>query len=200
MAEQPGRRERKRLATRQALIDAAVELFEAQGFDGTTVAQIAERADVTPRTFFLHFASKEDVLTGGAAARVELVLDVLSAPGPGEHMVDTLARAAHTMIDDLPEQEARLAWLRLRLAAQDQRFQASMFRGRGAAEARYAQALHRSFPEEVDELGATVSVAAVMEAMYAAGLVALRARETPEGVRAAMHRGVEIALRGLGGG
>jgi AcrR family transcriptional regulator len=197
MADGVGRRERKKQTTRQALVDAAVELFTERGFDGTTVAQIAERADVSARTFFLHFASKEDVLTGGGAARVELVLGVLASPRPGESAVDVLARATHLVIDDHPPQEAQLAWLRLRLAAADPAFRAGMFRRRSDAEARYAAMLHEQFRGEVDELGATVTVAAVMESMYAAGLVALRREEPPEAVRAAMHRGVDVALRGL---
>ena len=48
--------------TRQALAEAAIELFAAQGYGATTVEQIANRAAVSPRTFFRHFDSKEDVL------------------------------------------------------------------------------------------------------------------------------------------
>ena len=50
-------RERKRVRTRQALIDAAAELFERRGYDGTTIADIAAAADVSTRTFFSYFAS-----------------------------------------------------------------------------------------------------------------------------------------------
>ncbi|ANY08922.1 TetR/AcrR family transcriptional regulator [Pseudonocardia sp. HH130630-07] len=194
---EPGRRERRKLATRQALVDAAVELFAEQGFEATTVAGIAERADVSTRTFFLHFAGKADVLTEGGAARVALVFDVLGSPRPGETGTELLARAAHTMVDDYPQREARLAWLRLRLAAADPVFQAGMSRRRSAAEAQYAAFLHERFPAELDELGAAVVAAAVMDALYAAGLVSLRRGDPPETVRAAMHRGIDIALRRL---
>src|ERR1700723_1407403 len=60
---------------------AAMELYSERGFEQTTVAEIAERAGLTERTFFRHFADKREVLFWGAGALQDLfVTAVASAP------------------------------------------------------------------------------------------------------------------------
>lgn len=64
MTEPTSRRERKKAQTRRALTKAALELFLEQGFEATTVEEIAEAADFHRATFHRIFASKEDVAMG----------------------------------------------------------------------------------------------------------------------------------------
>ncbi|MFB6892205.1 TetR family transcriptional regulator [Kitasatospora sp. NPDC056327] len=61
---EPGLRDRKRARTRQAIRTAGLDLFEEQGFEGTTVDQICRRADVAHRTFFRYYECKEALLFG----------------------------------------------------------------------------------------------------------------------------------------
>ena len=58
----PDRRARKKQLTRDALIHAALELFEAKGYDHTAIHEITDAVDVSERTFFRYFASKEDLV------------------------------------------------------------------------------------------------------------------------------------------
>lgn len=56
------RRERRKLEVRSRILEAAIELFDEQGFDATKVSEISDRADVAHKTFFNHFPSKQHVL------------------------------------------------------------------------------------------------------------------------------------------
>jgi AcrR family transcriptional regulator len=72
--EQPGMRERKKLHTRQLIEAAAVDLVLEHGIDSVTIEAIAERADITPRTFFNHFSDKIDALLGVPRDRQSMLL------------------------------------------------------------------------------------------------------------------------------
>lgn len=92
-AHPAGRRERKKQRTREALIDAAFTLFAEKGFDATTVEEIADAVDVSSRTFFRYFASKEDVALTFQAEQHEAVLAAVAARPADEPVVTALRRA-----------------------------------------------------------------------------------------------------------
>ena len=68
-----GLRERKKLATRTALRDAAMDLFARQGFAATTIDQIADAANVSRATVFGYFPTKEELVFGDGAAVIEML-------------------------------------------------------------------------------------------------------------------------------
>src|SRR6478672_6077296 len=90
---EPGARER--------LVVAAVDLFTEQGYDATTVAQIAERAGVTKSTFFRHFPDKRELLVAGQEVLSRLLAEgIAEAPGaasPLEAVAAGLERASNAM-------------------------------------------------------------------------------------------------------
>jgi len=89
-----GRRERKKQATREALIDAAFTLFISKGFSATTVEEIADAVDVSSRTFFRYFASKEDVVLTFQEEQQAMLLERFRARPASEPVVTALKHAA----------------------------------------------------------------------------------------------------------
>jgi AcrR family transcriptional regulator len=61
LVAEPQRRERKKRQTRDALVHAALRLFDAKGYEHTAVREITDAVDVSERTFFRYFANKEDL-------------------------------------------------------------------------------------------------------------------------------------------
>jgi AcrR family transcriptional regulator len=197
VTEELGRRERKKLQTRQALVEAAVGLFERKGYEETTVAEIAAAADLSTRTFFLHFPAKEDVLLANARTRVDLGVQAIAERCANESMADVLMRAAERMIDDSWRSDlpSGLAALRARLIASVPVLQAGLVHRLLAAQTELAEALCRAYPAQLAQIDAAAVVGALLGAINAAALTSLRQGAPPEQVRAAMRRAAEIAVR-----
>jgi AcrR family transcriptional regulator len=188
-------RERKRVRTRQALIDAAAELFERRGYDGTTIADIAAAADVSTRTFFSYFASKEEVLFPDADARVNAALTAIDERRAGEQPTQVLLRALGELGDAGDDLVGPMAALRLRFVRS-----VPSVRGRGLqrqldAQTEIAARLHAAFPDELDEVEAAALVGAFVGAIAGALEVLLRDEHDPDVVRARLQRATAVARR-----
>jgi AcrR family transcriptional regulator len=117
MAE--GLRERKKQRTREQIIDAAMGLFAVRGYHATTIADIAEAADVSPRTFFSYFPSKEAVVFHNVDRDLDSLANTLSDRLPGETAFDALRRWIDTKFDEWAGEEDE-ALLRKRLCREDE--------------------------------------------------------------------------------
>src|SRR6266571_7078707 len=83
-------RERKKLATRRSLRRAALDLVAERGFAHVTIEDIAEAADVSPRTFFNYFPSKEAALFGTDPDRIAALRERIVREAPGEPVLEAL--------------------------------------------------------------------------------------------------------------
>jgi AcrR family transcriptional regulator len=81
-----GLRERKKARTRAALVASAQRLFAERGYATTTVEDVALAAEVSPRTFFRYFATKEEVLFAEYEAAIDLWLEEMRAAPAGEQL------------------------------------------------------------------------------------------------------------------
>jgi AcrR family transcriptional regulator len=101
-----GLRELKKQRTRLALIDAALDLFLAQGYDRTTIDEIVAAVEVSQRTFFRYFTNKEDVLLGIVADYdTELVRTVKERPET-ESATEALLAGLRGVLDGLNDSDA----------------------------------------------------------------------------------------------
>lgn len=109
MAVEPelGRRERKKAATRAAIVDAAMTLFLDRGFDAVTVREIADRADVTPKTVFTHFSQKEALVFSDEAERHARLVAAVRDREPGTSVSEALAAHYRAEIAAMAEEPQR---------------------------------------------------------------------------------------------
>ena len=80
---------------RGRMLDAAMDLFAERGFEQTTAGDIAERAGVTERTFFRHFADKREVLFAGTEAMQQSVADAIGAAVPDASPLEAALAGMH---------------------------------------------------------------------------------------------------------
>ena len=100
-----GRRERKKLETRERIFESGVALFATHGYDSTTMEQIGDRADVSRATVFNYFARKEDIVFEWfARLRAEFATALAD---DDQHPVDSTSRLRHAfrVLADLYEDD-----------------------------------------------------------------------------------------------
>ncbi|MFF9559906.1 TetR/AcrR family transcriptional regulator [Streptomyces albus] len=145
----------------QRLVVAAVDLFTEQGYDATTVTQIAERAGVTRSTFFRYFSDKREVLVAGQETLSRLLADGISeAPasaGPLQAVAAGLERASGAMGPANRELGPRL---KAAVAASTELQERDALKSVGLAAAMTAALTARGVPETTAHLAAEMGVLA----------------------------------------
>jgi AcrR family transcriptional regulator len=97
---EPARRQRKKRQTRDALLQAALSLFGQQGYEHTAVREITDAVDVSERTFFRYFASKEDLVISFIRERTEVFVRSLAARPAAEEPLTAIRQAFHDSLAD----------------------------------------------------------------------------------------------------
>jgi AcrR family transcriptional regulator len=202
MAIEPGLRERKKRRTRQALVEAAGRLFAEQGYESTTVAQLAAAVEIAPRTFFSYFASKEDVLFADADERIRIALDAIADRRPADRPPELLLRAIERVVASRAVTDGlagEIGTARLALLSSTPPLQAGALRRLLRAQLDISEALRRAYPEELDEVTAAAMVGALVGAVFSAALVGLRRGDGAEALQGELRRAAELAMRGIAG-
>ena len=199
MSEGPGLRERKKLRTRHALVAAALKLFMEKGYEQTNVSEIAAAADVSTRTFFSYFASKEDVIFHNSRDGIERVLEVIAEARPGDRAIDVLARAVasgFTMLaldERLQSEVGPVNYLVMTVPSLRARGLLLLFE----SQRELAEALHRACPEELSLVEASAFVGAVVGGGKLAAFVSMSNGASPEEMLKAGRQAIEFALSAL---
>jgi AcrR family transcriptional regulator len=165
MEAAPGLRERKKQRTRERIVEAAFDLFEERGFDGTTIADIAEAAEIAPRTFFSYFPSKDDVVFHDFEATHATVASWLRGREPGTNAIDALRAGITTAKAELDAERLCEKRLRQRLVRENESLSAHSQHLMGKFAELLAEAVAEDLGDEPGDLRPRVVAAAAVAAM-----------------------------------
>lgn len=161
MAAPVSLRQRHALETRRSIVAAATALFVEQGYEATTVDEIASRADVSPRTFFRYFATKEALLFHDLDERLAQIKEQFESRPPDEPVADSLVAVLSVLPDQLlsSAEERSLATQLLKERPSLRSYQRSTIAEH--AEREITEALARRAGVAPDDLGLRTVVATV---------------------------------------
>ncbi|MEO3804338.1 TetR family transcriptional regulator [Nonomuraea sp. B1E8] len=195
-----GLRERKKEKTRLAILDAALDLFLEQGYESTTVEQIAGAVEISPRTFFRYFTSKDHLVLWFHDHGEQLMVETLRSRPRDEPPFTALMHAVRAVLSDMEgsteDEHQRFLKLRRILEENPQLIGQSVARGAGT-ERRLAElvAERRGVDADTDQLSHLI-VAFAMSAMRVGFECPRRDGSVPE-ITGRMAETIELAERSL---
>jgi AcrR family transcriptional regulator len=110
MTEQPGRRERKKAATRQKIADTALALFAERGYDAVGIREVAAEADVAVTTLFSHFSSKEALVFEQDEDFEQRLVQAVADREPDKPLIPALRSEIHAMVKHCTGDKAAPLW------------------------------------------------------------------------------------------
>ncbi len=147
--------------TTQRLVVAAVDLFTEQGYDATTVAQIAERAGVTKSTFFRHFSDKREILVAGQETLSKLLTEGIAEAPPDASPLEAVAAGLERACGAMGPANRDLGpRLKAAVAASTELQERDALKRVGLAAAMTAALVARGVPDATAQLAAELGVLA----------------------------------------
>ena len=195
-------RERKKLATRRSLRRHALDLVARRGFAHVTVEDIAEAADVSPRTFFNYFPSKEAALFGADPDRAASLRERLVREAPGAPALEALriviGTDAQAVADELGELGGDpVGWLRrMKEARADPHLRAAHAAQMALIERAAAEGLAERLGVDLERDPYPTLLAATATAVFRASIATWAA----SGGAVPLPQLVDLAFRALAGG
>lgn len=187
-----GLRERKKQKTREAIQRAAMRLFMKQGYEETTVEEIAEAAEISPSTFFNYFPSKEDVVLYDMydPITIEMILK-----RPKDEPLNTVARQVlHAMAEPF-ERDKAMMLERAKLFMEVPELRGRMWDELERTQALFAQVLAERTGRSPDDFELRVTTRIFVAAMYEAAMEWMRGRGG-EPLAALADRALDVMERG----
>ncbi|WP_344957097.1 TetR family transcriptional regulator [Actinomadura miaoliensis] len=192
----PGLRERKKERTRRAIASAALRLFAERGYEETTIADIAAAAEVSPRTFFGYFPSKEDVVFAEIDDRLAEVRERLARRVPDETPLETVRRAAADAIAALAAEHGDYGAVQIRLILERPGLQARALQRLTDTQQELGALLAGLCPD-LDEIDALAAAGAAVGAVQTVIMHCRRHGFDPAAIRAALDRALDVVEHGL---
>ncbi|MFC8425481.1 TetR/AcrR family transcriptional regulator [Streptomyces sp. NPDC057236] len=126
MTVPPGRRERKKAATRQKIADTALRLFLERGYDAVGIRDVAAEADVAVTTVFSHFASKEALVFEQDEDFEQRLTQAVADRAPHEPLIPALRREIHTLVRHCTADSAAPIWRMVETSTALRQYEESM--------------------------------------------------------------------------
>jgi AcrR family transcriptional regulator len=190
MTNPPGLRERKKAKTRWAIQEHALRLFAEQGYDNTTVDQIAAAAEVSPSTFFRYFPTKEDIVVQDEFD--DLFVEAFRAAGTTARPLEALRRSALQVVTGIDDAEVAKAIQRGQLALGVPALRARSMENTLARFAEAAEAFAEGLGRPADDPGVQAFVGACI-----GGFLPLLLRWVAAGGAGDLEAMVDEAMAGL---